>query len=285
MSIFGKSKNKRYLPIDYHQKKLENPFFKGKDKIILLTGLKAKIIIVAVVLFLVFIFWFLYLSSFWTIKEVSATGLDQITNDEIRNLVAEQISAKNFNFLPQKNLLFFREEKFRETLKKKYRFQKVVIQKKWPNKLFIKITEKPLACVWIENEKYFYADIDGYVVQEINPLDLKDKKYPLISNESGKKISNSKIQTDPAYLLIVPQLYEKVAASMPEIIIDRFIIDDEIDTIKIQTPEGLKISFDIKGDLDKQVDRLYILKTQKLKDDFAGKKKIDLRFGDKIYYQ
>lgn len=285
MSLFGKNKNKRYLPIDYYRKKLENPFFKRKDRIIPLTGLKAKLTIIFIVLFLAFTFWSLFISSFWKIEEISITGLDQTITEEIREVIAAQMNAKKFTLWSQKNLLFFKEEKLRETLKGEYRFQKIIIKKKWPNKLAIEIAEKPLACVWIEGEKYYYADTDGYIVQEINPLDLKDKKYPLVSNESGERIFDSKIPADPTYILAASLLYEKIAAKTIEIAVDRFIVDDEIDTIKMLTTNGLKISFNTKGDLERQLDRLYILKTQKLKDEFASKTKIDLRFGDKIYYQ
>lgn len=285
MPIFGKKKNKRYLPIDYHQKKLENPFFKRKDRIIPLTGLKAKLTIILIVLFLVFIIWFLFISSFWKVKEILISGINPVTAEEVRGAVIEQTNMKTFLFIPQKNLLFFKEKNIRETLKGKYRFQKIIISKRWPNRLAIEIAEKPLACIWIEDGKYFYTDTDGYVVQEISPLELKDKKYPLISNESGQKIYASKTQTDLTYIQAAAQIYEKISTQTIGTTIDRFIIDNEIDTLKAQTPSGLKISFDTKSDINKQLERLYVLKAQKLKDDFALKTKIDLRFGDKIYYQ
>jgi cell division septal protein FtsQ len=286
MSQFGALSQRNRLPVDYHQKKLQNPFFKRrKEKIISFAGLKTKLLLIVVILILALAVWFFLVSSFWKIKDISITGADQATGAEIRQLIVLQMKSRSALFFSQSNLLFFQDKKLQETLKNGYRFQKIDLEKKWPAKLVVKITEKPIACVWNEAEKYYYADTDGYIVQELNPLDIKDKLYPLITNQSGEIIYNSQINADPILLTIAAELFEKIPQKSFGLNIDRFIIDNEVDTIKIKTAEGPVISFDAKGDIDKQLDRLLALKTQKLKDDFAKKKTIDLRFGDKIYYQ
>jgi cell division septal protein FtsQ len=285
MSLFGAYSAKKHLPFDYQQKKLENPFFKRRERIVSFAGLKAKLAIAAIVLISALLIWFFLFSAFWKIKEISLAGLDQATETEVRQLIAEQMKLKKYLLFPQNNLLFFNEKKFQETIKGKYRFQKISLEKKWPAKLIVAITEKPIAGVWNEADKYYYVDVDGYLVQEINPLDIQDKKYPLIANQSSDLARDLKIQADPALLAAAARLFEKIPQKSLGISASRFIIDNEIDTVKVQTAEGPLISFDAKGDIDRQLNRLFTLKTQKLKDDFTEKKTIDLRFGDKIYYQ
>jgi cell division septal protein FtsQ len=285
MSLFGNYSRKKNLPIDYHKKKLENPFYKRRGKIISFANIKGKLIVFSVALILLFIFWFIFISHFWVITKISISGIDQISNDKVSRLLAEQMRAGNFILFPQGNLLFFNETKFREILQKEYHFQSINLKKEWPNGLVINIINKPISCIWNEGDKYYYADTDGYAVQEISPLDLKENKYPLISNSSLLKIYNGRIGIDPSYLDFAALLFEKFPKVMPEITIDRFNVNDDVDTIKLVTTGGLTVLFNTKDNTDKQLNNLLILKNQKLKDDFKKQKTIDLRFGDKIYYQ
>jgi hypothetical protein len=285
MSLFGNYPSRKHLPIDYHEKKLENPFYKRRERIISFAGVKGKIFIALIVLILIFIFWFIFVSNFWVINKISISGVDQMSDADVHNLIAEQMRSRNFILFPQSDLLFFSEKKFENTLQKKYHFQKIGVKKEWPDSLLVTIVNKPLACIWSEGDKYYYADTDGYAVQEINPLDLKDNKYPLVVNNSSLRISGNRIAVDPSYINFAASLYDKFNKSTLGIKIDRFIVDDEVDTMKLLTPEGLMIVFNTKDEIDKQLNNLAILKNQKLKDAFNKQKLIDLRYGDKIYYQ
>jgi cell division septal protein FtsQ len=229
--------------------------------------------------------WLTFFSTLGKIKEVSINGLDRMSDGEIRQLLSESLSAKRLLFLPQDKLFLFDEKRFLKTFEDRYSFQRIAITKKWPDKLEISITEKISACVWNEADKYYYADAEGFILSETNPLDLKDKRYPLIANESDLRISDGKINADTSYIGYASELMEKMAAELPDIGIDRFIVDKDIDTLKILTPEGIRISFNTKTAIDDQLEKLAVVKREKLKDDFKDKKYIDLRFGDKIYYQ
>jgi len=248
-------------------------------------GIKGKLIITFIVLILIFILWFVFISHFWAIKKISISGVDQMSDADVRDLISEQMRAHDWLLFPQNNLLFFSKNKFEATLQKKYHFQKINLKKEWPDSLSIDIVNKPLACIWREGDKYYYTDTDGYAVQEINPLDLKDNKYPLLVNESSLRMYGNHLAVDPGYINFTAALYDKFTKQPLDIAIDHFIVDDDVDTIKLLTPGGLKIIFNTKDDIDKQLNNLLILKNQKLKDDFAKQKTIDLRFGDKIYYQ
>jgi len=285
MPILGNYPAKRNSPIDYHEKKLENPFYKRRENIVSFAGVKGKLIIIGSILILIFIVWFIFISHFWAIQKISVAGIDQTSNDEINGLLAEQMRSGSLIVFPQSNLLFFNAKKFQNTLQDKYHFQNIAIKKQWPNELIINITNKPLVCVWEEGGNYFYADSDGYAVQKINPLSIKDKKYPLIDNKSSLKMYNTRIGVDLSYINFAAALYLKFSQAIPDIILDHFVVDDSVDTIKLLTTGGLTIIFSTKDTIDTQLDNLAILKNQKLKADFAKQKMINLSFGDKIYYQ
>jgi cell division septal protein FtsQ len=285
MSLFGNYSGRRNPPVDYHEKKLENPFYKRRGRIISFAGLKGKLITFVSVLILLFVFWFIFISQFFVITKISVSGLDQRSNDKVNSLLTGQMHSGNFVLFPQNNLLFFNQKNFQTTLRKEYHFQSVSLKKEWPNGLVINIVDKPLVGIWNEGDKYFYVDSDGYAVQEISPLDMNENIYPLLTNLSSQKIYNGRITANPGYLDFAAELFEKFPKIMPEIKIDRFIIDDDVDTIKLLTAGGLTVLFNTKDNADKQLNNLLILKNQKLKDSFNKQKTVDLRFGDKIYYQ
>jgi len=49
--------------------------------------------------------------------------------------------------------------------------------------------------------------------------------------------------------------------------------------------DGPKIFFNTEEGIDKQINKLLVIKNEKLKDDFNGKEYIDLRYGDRVYYR
>lgn len=280
-----RNKHKKFRKFDYSRKKLENPFFKREEKISKRSNLKIKIIIIIIIIIFCFAFWFFYFSNFYKITEISIEGLNRVPTEEIYALTEEKIRSNKFFIIPQNTLLLFNENKFSKSLKDKYRFEEIIVNKNWPHGLEIKIKEKPFACIWNEDDKYYYTDSDGFILEEINPLDIKNKKYPIIHNKSDKKIADFKIQVEKEYLEHAKYLFEKINNNSLGINIRKFILDNNIDTIKIETEEGTEISFSTKNDLEKQIKKLITIKQEKLKDDFNNKTHIDLRFGDKIYYQ
>jgi cell division septal protein FtsQ len=285
MSFFDNNRTRRRPTVDYHEKKLENPFYKRREHIISFAGFKGKLILAATVLVLLFIIWFVFISQIWAIKKISTSGIDQMSDADVRTLISQQMHSHNFVIFPQSNLLFFSEKKFQDTLQKKYHFQKITIKKEWPSSLEINIISKPLVCVWNEGDKYYYTDSDGYAVQEINPLDLKDNKYPLITNRSSLLMYGGRIAINPSYINFTANLSQKISQLALGIAIDRFIVDNDVDTVKLICATGPEIIFSTQDDISKQLANLAILKNQKLKDDFGKQKIINLNFGNKIYYQ
>ncbi len=272
--------------LDYNQKRLENPFYSRKKKINHVGGLKTTLTIISFLVVLTSLGWFIFASSYWKINDVSINGLDRMSNDEILKMVRDQLSGRNWLILPQNNLLFFNQEKFLTLARDKYRFQDIQVRKEWPNKLIVGIKEKTLACAWNEGDRYYLLDSEGYVLDDANPLELKDKNYPLISNESTLRIEGGQIKADKNYIGKAQEITDAIRSkAQEEISIDRFIVDNDIDTIKLVTTDGVKVYFNTAQNLNNQIEKLLLLKREKLKDDFGSKKYIDLRFGDKIYFQ
>jgi hypothetical protein len=144
--------------------------------------------------------------------------------------------------------------------------------------------EKEYSYIWRERDIYFYIDAAGYIIKETDFEDVQHKNYPVIVNNSNFFINNNRIALEKKYLDSIP-LILNVLADKEGIEVENFTVDQEIDTIKAKLMGGPAIFFAIDSDIEKQVNKLLVLKNERLKNDFAGKEYIDVRYGDSIYFK
>jgi len=286
-----KQKRKRRL-IDYSKKGYENPFFKRRRNP---TNLPAsltsriKIISLLVLIAILTLVWFFFYSRFLDIKNIEVRGLNRLSSQEISDLVWRQVNSKIFFLNRQKNIFLFSKDRLRGTLASAYSFEKLTIEKKLPDTIVINIQEKSYAYVWSEADNYYYADIDGYIIEKINPLDIAHKKYPLIFNQGETKIitvnGQEIVQIDSVCINYILSLYNELKPEKYGFEIERFAIDNELNTIRVALYNGPSVYFNILESQEKQINKLLIIKNEKLKDDFNKKSYIDLRYGDRVYYR
>jgi len=139
--------------------------------------------------------------------------------------------------------------------------------------------------IWNEDDKYYYCDEKAYVIAEANPLEIKQKDYPIIKNNTDKRISDNALPTGVEYTNNIIALFEKFKNNQAEFQIDKFIIDNDVDTVKAVIMGGPSVYFNIKEDIEKQFNKLLIVKKEKIKDSFITKTYIDVRIGDSVYYR
>ena len=299
---------KRGKKIDYHNRDLSNPFFRQKKKKRInfsaeTMPLRKKLFIAEIIILFLGAIWLAGFSSIFSIKKIEITGLARISGQEIENSVWQQTKLNKFLFIPQKNLIFFDKSVLAKKLNADYSFEKIIINKKLLHTLSIDIQEKSYAFIWNEADKYYYTDMDGYLISEVSPLDIKVKKYPIISNESEKKIESEnqggveKINIDSNLINYIINLFnnfpsdsekQQEGSDAPKSLkIEKFAIDlnKEPNTVKVVLVYGPAILFNTNEAIDKQIEKLLLVKNEKLKDDFYNKQSIDLRYGSSIYYR
>ncbi len=266
-----------------------NPFFESKKKRQQKSinkasiPLKVKIIIISVLSFFISIFYFSFYSSYFLIKSIEARGGEGLNPRDIETLAWSQINDSAFIPWQQKNIFIFDKEELIETLNLKYSFNDVIVNKKLPNKIIINYNEKEHSLMWLEKDIYYYTDIHGYVIERIGDKP-EDKNYPLIENKSSFFIDSNRVAIDQVVIDYALLLLDKMSP-YEDMLIDRFIIEDDNTTIKIQIKDGPKLFFNISGDADKQINKIVTLKNEILKEDFYKKEYIDVRIGDRVYHR
>ncbi len=276
--------------LNYGSREYSNPYFadrkKRKTKIATFRlSFKTKIILLFSLVLLIALLGGALYSGFFTISDISINGEGRIPKINLENIVKEQIASSLFKFWPQKNIFIFSTKRLKDELEKKYVFNQLTIKKQLPRTLIINYQEKKYALIWLEDNKYYYADSQGYIITEANLLEIKQKDYPLIENISGSKIVDIKISVSANILDYAIRLFNKFKDYEADFKIDRFRIDDNPNILKVVLNNGPELYFNVTEDMDKQINKLLILKQEKLKDDFNNKTYIDLGYGDRVYYR
>lgn len=282
----------RKKKFDYRKKNYKNPFFQNRTrlrrrerKILNKITWKIKLIIAIIIILFFGIIWFFCFSNFFNIDKIEINGLSKISAEDIEKSAWEQADKKLFLIISQKNIFFFSANELIKKLEDQYCFDKLIIKKNFPRALTIDLKEKTYSAIWFENDKYYFIDSGGDVISEVNPLDITEKKYPLISFEGEGDFSNEKIKENESNISYIVQLFNELKKIKIDLKIDRFIIDKEKNSVKVSLILGPKIFFNTQNDINKQISKLVVIINEKLKDDFNKKTYIDLRYGDRVYYK
>ena len=111
--------------------------------------------------------------------------------------------------------------------------------------------------------------------------------YPIIFNDGDAQIVAGKVKIDNGYLAFIAKIVGQFKSD-PSLGLkaNYFIVGQEFNTISVKLDSGLVVKLSEVEDWDKQIDNLLTLK-KTLKADFYKKikQKIDLRYGDKVYYE
>lgn len=281
--LIGQRKKRRTLKKDYQVKKIDNPFFNRRAKREERLSKNLKITMTVFVALLIFIFWFLFYSPLFVVKKIKINGLTRINSTEINNLVFSQISERRAFIFPANNFFAFSTKKIDQQITSKYNFADIKVSKKIPNTIIVDISERPCALIW-ENttDSCYFIDPDGYLIKEIGVQPNDRNKLPVIRDERGINVDGNKIGLDRQYLDFMLELYHKINAT--DLKIDKFVIDKDPNTLRVNLKDGPFLMFSLKDDQDKQLNKLITLRREKLKDSFKNIKYFDLRYGDKVFY-
>ena len=141
------------------------------------------------------------------------------------------------------------------------------------------------AVIWKEEEDYYYLDGWGKVITRVDPLNISGGDYPLIENYTGVKITERQANISDETAGYILKLFNEYKDKRHDFTLDRFIVDNEANTVKLSVLGGPRIYFNVKKSVEEQTAKLdrALSKNENLKKGFTAKKYIDLRFADNVY--
>ncbi|MFA5131079.1 MAG: hypothetical protein WC467_01515 [Patescibacteria group bacterium] len=275
-------KYRRKIKKDYQCKNLHNPFFhkpkkkKSKRWIVLLFA--------AAGIFSIFLVWFFLAAPLWRIDNIKVEGLTRIADTEIKQKVWQQSSESRYLIFKQNNIWLFDKSELEESILSSYNLASLEVIKHPARTLVIKVGERPYSFIFQQGNDYYYSAADGYIIPESVVSEEDKSKYLILENKNANSLidTENKISISEAYLNFIMKLANSLSVHS-ELSVDRFIIDQEFNTLKVKFRDGPLVYFNIKNEAGEQVDRLILVKKEKIKDNFSKTNYIDLRYGDRIF--
>lgn len=230
--------------------------------------------------------WFFWFSPFFRIKSVKVIGNERILSSDVESIVWEQTRSKRYLAGPQNNLFLFHKQKFIDLMSDKYFFEEISVNKELPGSVVISVKEEKPVAFWQENGQYYIIDGLGRVLFPSALMEVEQGVFPLVENRGNVAISGRKTALDEELLgkiLLIDGIFKDDKKFLFQI--ERFIFDAEANTIKADLRDGPIIYFNPADDLGKQYSKMAVLIEESLGDDFHKKNYLDLRYGERVYYQ
>lgn len=267
---------------DYQRKNLQNPFFHKKVKA--KNPKRWRWFSLAIILAIVAAIWFFFAAPFWRIEEVRVSGLTRMDGSELQQIIWNETNNRRGLFFSESNLFLFKRKTIIKNILATYNFSGAEIKKIWPRTLELKVIERPYAFIFQEGSARYYASSDAYIIKEPAVSDEEAKKYFILENKNAATLitDRDKINIKNDYLNFIFDLNNRLSA-YPELPVERFIIDQEFNTVKVKFVSGPTVFFSINEGAGVQINRLLLVKKEKIKDNFSKTNYIDLRYGDKIF--
>ncbi len=227
--------------------------------------------------------WWLFLSPTFRLTEINATQAKNFSTDDLKNLVWDKIRTQG-GLLPKDNLWLLDTKAISQDLNEHYYLDRLKISKAWPHKLNISFEEKNYALAWNEDNNYYLINYQGDIISSQGAV---PPGMLVIYNRGVAKKGERRIEIQEKYLSFADQLNKSFAEKIKGLNDRQLFLDDEVNTVKIQITSGPILKFNTEDSIDKQLTKLEVVRKQELSDGrvFNSQKYLDLRYGDRIFYQ
>ncbi len=124
--------------------------------------------------------YFFFFSQFFLIKEIEVEGNKNIPSSNIKGIINNSISQPILGFIPGNNFFLNKSEEIETILLNEFsEIKSVEVNRKFPNLLKIKITEKNPLIIWCRLDDCYYLDSNGtaFLSAEKKLLEEEDKKF------------------------------------------------------------------------------------------------------------
>jgi len=267
----------------YSAKTYRNPFFRRQATRLINPGGwpgRKRLTIISLITGGLIIIWLVFFSNLFKIYDIKVGGVDENMAKEVESLAREIARG---GLLSKDNLLLFNKDELAKSLNEKYYLDSLIIKRKLFHTLAINLHQEQQAAVWLEQGKYYFLDDAGQVINQVDPLNISRQSLPLIENLTQIHLKERQANLSQASLSYIIGLFQEFKEQKHGPEIEKFIVDNNVNTVKMAVLGGPKIFFSTTAAMKKQVAELDLIIKEKLKDNFKTKEYIDLRFGNNIY--
>lgn len=244
---------------------------------------------------------FLPMLTHSTITALKVEGAKYIDAGQIVALAQNQLRESRLALLPQQVGAFFNVRKMRNELQKEFPFANWFVSKDSQGAVSITVEERQAELVWQSKSKLFYLDSSGQAFAEVLSKDqatgsdgsfqvirheISGDTLPLVQDEQGKLVNlGDRPITDD-----VIQFITSAAGTLGDLLTKQAspVVNYSYDTatrrLTIRTVVGFDIYLSSDQSVDEQIDKIRAVIAQGITEK-AGLRYIDVRFGQKVFYQ
>ncbi|NTU67055.1 MAG: FtsQ-type POTRA domain-containing protein [Candidatus Moranbacteria bacterium] len=232
----------------------------------------------------------LFFSPFLNVTEIRISGTHNISESDVREMIAGGLSGKYLGFIPKDNIIIFRSARMADEIKARFNMiRNIKIVRKFPNTLEISVAEHEMKLILCASGDCYYVDDNGSLFPKgmFSREEIKEDDYAVLNDTSGVGIDqkNDILGTD----------YMDFIFAIKDGLKDRLDIDleREMETpsrvssdLRVTTKEGWKIFFNEEADAEKEIEMLRIVLDEKIGKDKRGDLEyVDLRADNKVFYK
>lgn len=236
--------------------------------------------------FLVLTLWTIVFSQMVQVKNVEITGRfygRQITDNDIGSI----ISGKYFSVIPRNNILFLSKSRISRSLRKQDETIKIVsIEKIFPDKIVVNITQRKTMLVWQKNGKRYLLDENGQAFHEIIPGEEMGEVVVVNDGSEGEiQIENNVVS--PELVAFFHDLPDKVKEKTSHGIQGELYVPSKMsEEVQARTSEGWLVYFSLLEPLEYQTNVLKKILSENIPPEKLGDLEyIDLRLKGRAIYK
>ena len=219
------------------------------------------------------IFYFLFFSEFFQVKEIKIFGNQKVLREDLENLIREKIEQKIL-FFPSKSIFLANFSEIKEEISKSFpQVAEINFKRKLPKTILLQIEERRPVAIFCQAENCFFVDIEGIIFESnVTKQGLVTLRGSLDREiKLGEKIIEK--EQVSKILEIESKLRDNLKIQVKEVL----VVSEE--RLNAKTLEGWEIYFNPKKDINWQLTKLKAV----LEENYLPKEYIDLRFGDRAF--
>ncbi len=227
------------------------------------------------------IFYFLFISGRFEVKEVNISGLKAVNEEEVRKLINDVLAPKKFGVLKSKNHFLLSRDKLQSSILSSIHKIGSVRIEKTTDALNIAIEEREAIGIWCKGSDCFYFDKKGIIFEE-SP---KSSGSLFISIEDMRNMETnlgSAVLSEPEVVL-AEDSQRLLRGNFPFSAVTIVITADG--EYELLTTEGWRVLLNKNDGLEYQLSNLKYVIDEKIKTRRGELEYVDLRLGNRVYYK
>ena len=255
-----------------------------------------------IIFLIIFVFsgimYFVFLSSFFNIKQINISGNKKIETQKIESIVKGELEKKVFLVI-NKNTFFVNLSKIDQLILEQFKeIKEVTLKRKLPSGIDIEIVERNPVGVWCR--PYFETnvlemeteeDVEKIIIEKNECFNLDDSGIVFEKSaelgaqfiiKSEKDISMGENVIPEEYLLSILEIKQEFQ-DYPNFEIKEFVYEKD-DKLVVKTFSNLEIYFNFLESITEEIFNLKLVFKEKIPQERIGDLDyIDLRFGNRVY--